>query len=118
MDGTTRVQDTWLQVAQPAIQARIERYAASEIRFNLMAMVKDRRMVVQERITEVTALQAAVRRRLQPADPNAMAMDELAAAASLPTDAAGLNAKLAELDSTMAECVSLAPLTPGSRSKA
>ena len=33
---------TWLQAAAMALQARMERYAASEIRFNLMAVVNNR----------------------------------------------------------------------------
>jgi len=36
--------DNWLHVARDAIQKRIERYAANEIKFNLMAVVQDKRI--------------------------------------------------------------------------
>ena len=35
---------------QPSIQARIERYASSEIRFNLMAVVADRRATLRSQL--------------------------------------------------------------------
>jgi len=40
----------WLKVARSAIQERIEKYAASEIKFNLMAVVKDKRISIESKI--------------------------------------------------------------------
>jgi len=40
----------WLQVARSAIQTRIEKYAASEIKFNLMALTADKRIGIQSKI--------------------------------------------------------------------
>jgi len=40
----------WLDVARRAIQARIDRYSASEIKFNLMAVVQDRRIQLRRRL--------------------------------------------------------------------
>ena len=37
------------RVARSAIQARIEKYSASEIKFNLMAIIRDKRAVLQEK---------------------------------------------------------------------
>ena len=36
----------WLAVARAAVQSRIEKYAATEVKFNLMAVVEDRRAVL------------------------------------------------------------------------
>ena len=53
-------QEDWLQRVGPFIQARIERYAASEIRFNLMAVIKDRREALSEELAAMEARRDAL----------------------------------------------------------
>jgi ubiquitin carboxyl-terminal hydrolase L5 len=47
------VQSKWLDCAAEVINARIALYAAKEIRFNLMALVKDQRIALQERLAQL-----------------------------------------------------------------
>jgi len=42
--------EDWLSKVFPVIQKRIEKYASSEIRFNLMAIIKDRKLLFSEQI--------------------------------------------------------------------
>ncbi|CAG8499662.1 7150_t:CDS:2 [Paraglomus occultum] len=44
--------DNWLEKAREVIQERMARYAASEIRFNLLAVIKNRAELYHERISE------------------------------------------------------------------
>jgi len=52
-------ESNWLDVARAAIQERVQRYASKEIRFNLMAIVKNRKDLHMEQINAVRS------RRLQ-----------------------------------------------------
>ncbi|TDH66658.1 uncharacterized protein CCR75_005160 [Bremia lactucae] len=45
--------DSWHQVACPVIQKRIEKYSATEIRFNLLALVKNRIQTYEEQLKAI-----------------------------------------------------------------
>jgi ubiquitin carboxyl-terminal hydrolase L5 len=45
--------ENWVEMARTEIQKRIEKYAASEIRFNLLAVIKDRADLAKETIVEL-----------------------------------------------------------------
>uniref|UniRef100_A0A7S2WKA5 Ubiquitin carboxyl-terminal hydrolase n=1 Tax=Mucochytrium quahogii TaxID=96639 RepID=A0A7S2WKA5_9STRA len=51
--GTYDNIDDWVSKVTPHITQRIERYSNSEIRFSLMALVKDQRMVLQDEIKDI-----------------------------------------------------------------
>ena len=48
-------QDGWLDVARPRIQQRMQQYSEGEIRFNLMALIRDRRAVAMEQLAALAA---------------------------------------------------------------
>lgn len=47
--------DSWTQVARPAIEQRIARYAASEVRFNLLAMVRNSVQLAEGKVSRAEA---------------------------------------------------------------
>jgi len=56
LDGEDVHQDMpWLKVARKAIQDRIDKYASNEIKFNLMAVVKDKSVHVQSKMRKMEA---------------------------------------------------------------
>jgi len=49
------MKDDWLAVARSRIQERIEKYSQGEIRFNLMALIGDRRKGAAEKLATYAA---------------------------------------------------------------
>lgn len=47
--------EDWVAVARPHIEKRMQKYAAGEIHFNLMAVVSDRKMVYNRQIKQLEA---------------------------------------------------------------
>jgi len=63
--------DDWLNVATPTIQKRIERYSRSEIRFNLLAIIQNRK---SQFVTEIKKLEAD-NEKLRNKAPDSMEVD-------------------------------------------
>ncbi|KAF6264486.1 ubiquitin carboxyl-terminal hydrolase [Scenedesmus sp. NREL 46B-D3] len=97
-------QDSWLDEVAPHIQARIARYAANEIRFNLMALIGDRHAALQQQLAAAQAKRQAVSDKLSGGSGRAaMEMDAAGSSAQqqqqpldLPDDEAALRQLLAE----------------------
>ncbi len=57
-------QDDWLDKAVPAITERTERYSKSEIRFNLMAVIKNRKDAYNQDMEALQKLQDKIQLRM------------------------------------------------------
>jgi ubiquitin carboxyl-terminal hydrolase L5 len=101
-DGET---GDWLTVARPAIQARIEKYASSEIRFNLMGVVKNKKEVLTEQMNVLDARLAAIQVALSlPEDSEEAAEMEVEGDWSLGKGKDALNAQLVETETAIKDC--------------
>jgi ubiquitin carboxyl-terminal hydrolase L5 len=96
----------WLTVAKQQLQARIEKYASSEIRFNLMGLVRNKKDALAEEAAMLTRRKAA----LEAAATGAAAMDlgssdGLGAGWTMAEDAGGRAAQLTETQDALAACL-------------
>lgn len=57
-------QDDWLDKAVPAITERTERYAKTEIHFNLMAVIKNRKDTCNQELKSLLEMQDKVELRM------------------------------------------------------
>lgn len=88
--GTTATPaGAWTAVAVPEISRRIEEYSSSEIRFNLLALVRDKRTVLAEQLQRTAARAEAAFAVAESIEPGALAgigPDPVALAAAFEKD--------------------------------
>lgn len=89
--------ENWLEVAAPAMQDRIARYSGSEIRFNLLALVGNRKDVALAKISQYEARLLELELLLASGPSNSG--DLQAEKAQLEAEMAGCNATIAEEES-------------------
>lgn len=94
----------------PEIRARIERYSREEIRFNLLALVKDRRVVCRQELEHHAALRDRIQAKMSGgADPLASSGTGIGgeAGGTLPDDQPSLKVMLADSQAQVRICLSL-----------
>ncbi|KAG0504764.1 hypothetical protein M758_N020500 [Ceratodon purpureus] len=100
-DGTD-----WLQMVQPVIQERIEKYSKSEIRFNLMAVIKNRKDIYNAEVAELEERRARLWDRIEKAEGkgnDAMDVDSGEEEAGGPASLEKLRNELADVESEIAK---------------
>ncbi|XP_053549118.1 ubiquitin carboxyl-terminal hydrolase isozyme L5 [Bombina bombina] len=58
-------QDDWISAVRPVIEKRMQKYCEGEIRFNLMAIVSDRKKIYEKKIAELQKQLTEVRTRVK-----------------------------------------------------
>lgn len=94
--------DDWLEKVGPHIQSRMERYAASEIRFNLMALIGDRVDLYARRLAAAQQLRDAALARLAAPDAAAASPSSSGSGAELPGEPEALHARVGQLEQEIA----------------
>ena len=71
----------WLRLAKQSIERRVDKYADKEIRFNLLAIVRNRKQVLQEHISSIRKRKQELQQQ-QPADADTVMADAASAASA------------------------------------
>ncbi|KAJ1878469.1 ubiquitin carboxyl-terminal hydrolase [Kickxella alabastrina] len=111
--------DDWLESVGPVIQRRMAEYAEGEIRFNLMAVIGDRRKMLGERVSTIDASIGRLLKKLE-------AMNISPSSASTPAGGAGavedaevarLRSQIGRLNVERADLEHLVELEHGKRAR-
>jgi len=89
--------EDWLDKVFPIIQQRIDRYARSEIRFNLLAVIRDRRTFIKEQISSLEKQKTPIMDRINELKTSGINVP-LDIVSHLPSDLSELSARVEAID--------------------